>query len=131
MSKTAPTQEYYFKRTMVVEDSFYNLPDKDGDGVPDKYDNNPNGSGGSSYTYFSWDDNGQLRTWELEAPYDYINFYDKARPQYDSVAQWTKFIVPNDKVSEILSKAFNKISNGYTEEEKSIIGLEICSEIGV
>ena len=129
VSKTAPTQEYYFKRTMVVEDSFYNLPDKDGDGVPDKYDNNPNGSGGSSYTYFSWDDNGQLRTWELEAPYDYINFYDKARPQYDSVAQWTKFIVPNDKVSEILSKAFNKISNGYTEEEKVSLVLKFVQKL--
>ena len=107
VSKTAPTQEYYDKNTMIIESSFYDLPDKDDDGVPDKYDPNPK-TGGSekSYTYFSWEYDGKLRTWELEIPTDTLEFYQKIRPE--NTGGWSyfpKFIVPNDKTVDIVASA--------------------------
>ncbi|KYC53718.1 MAG: S-layer protein precursor [Candidatus Methanofastidiosum methylothiophilum] len=130
ISYVKPTKDHYYKRSQKVENLFYNLSDKDSDGVPDKYDTNPNGSGGTSYTYFSWDDNGLLRTWELEAPSDVVEFYDEARPEFYSVDQWiTSFVVPNDKISEVLAQAFSKISKGYKDEDKVTLVLKFVQEL--
>ena len=131
ISKTAPTQAHYYKRTMEIEDTFYTLPDYDQDGVPDKYDEHPYGGGGRSYSWFSWkDDKEILRTWELEAPSDTVEFYDKIRPKYKNREQfYTSFVFPNDKVITALVVAFENSSKDYTEDEKVSLVLKFTQFI--
>jgi len=151
LADTKPTKEYYAKRTENVESEFYTLPDKDDDGVPDKYDKNPDATENKLFTYFSWDYNGKKITWMLEAPEDTVDFYDRVRPKSnflrmilgDSLVEslsktfgdlfgdpWIlNFINPDDKITQTLASALLNESVGKPPEMKAEFVLRFVQNI--